>query len=589
MAVPDAGDAVTNPVISDTVTMPGNGNEVAVPDAGDTVTVPSTGDTVTYPGAGATDPVISSTKTDEEDENEDDGEDVDDGEDDITVAYRKLFRFDLDDDSDRETIDSVSRPAPEYPGGDSGPNIILYDPQSETEDLTSIILNLSSIALENSPNPIFLPKDTENHPTMIIDVAEGTVIYDKDRIDNPVNKPLPISVDSIVAIYNNNPFADDPIGNLIKEMENPTIVRTDSNATSELFKVTSNVNSTFNSDIDDETTSNRLLCTDTGKSCFQYNPFSGLKPSCWSGIDNNLLVNGYPLNRCCNRGGNFQSPINIRVPGKIEEMGRTLTYDSLSITGYLENNGVYPTFTVTGTKPVLQGAPTQNLKGYVLDSINFHFGKKGGLKQTEHLVDGRSFDAEAQLVHHHADYSNLQEASLHEDGILIMAVFLSTTEGNTDSAFDKILSQVSKVIPYTASGRENSCSLENNRVALLKLHGMVDTKCLPIRSNRISENCATFASRTACGNVVTDIHLNPGKLLPIIPRYLYYEGSLTVPPCSEAVIWLVAESPTKIDPIYLEYFSLMESRISGETISTHGNIRPLQKSGRRHIRRVVFN
>lgn len=68
-----------------------------------------------------------------------------------------------------------------------------------------------------------------------------------------------------------------------------------------------------------------------------------------------------------------------------------------------------------------------------------------------------------------------------------------------------------------------------------------------------------------------DIKVDPAQLLPATGDYITYIGSLTTPPCSEGVLWLVLKTPTQV---------------SKEQISSFGkiyknNARPIQpRSGR---------
>lgn len=49
--------------------------------------------------------------------------------------------------------------------------------------------------------------------------------------------------------------------------------------------------------------------------------------------------------------------------------------------------------------------------------------------------------------------------------------------------------------------------------------------------------------------------LDPTELLPSDRRYYTYMGSLTTPPCSEGVLWMVMKTPVHISPEQLDIFS----------------------------------
>ncbi|KAK6169410.1 hypothetical protein SNE40_020472 [Patella caerulea] len=339
---------------------------------------------------------------------------------------------------------------------------------------------------------------------------------------------------------------------------------------------------------------NKLLCPDVGRTCFRYKRDSPLRPECWSGLDSSILVEGsrgqkFPLNSCCNLDGKFQSPIKIYFPPRIEKRRGTLNYDNDEVEGYLENNGVYYKYIVTSEKPTLRGTPNEDGLGYVLDSVHFHIGKRGDKRQTEHVIHGRSYSAEAHVVHHREDYPNLEEASAHPDGILVIAVMLKR-KAEKSRAFNTLFSNFAEVRRYTAADFDNVCALENRRLANLELSGIVeeDGECLKANSNRQSDNCGILESGPGCGVHVTGIKLNPRSLLPRVPRYFTYEGGLTSPPCTEATLWLVAEKPKGITRSTLDLLYMMETRIRKTEIGDHGNLRPLQKRHGRTIRRIQY-
>ncbi|MBL8324206.1 MAG: carbonic anhydrase family protein [Rubrivivax sp.] len=67
--------------------------------------------------------------------------------------------------------------------------------------------------------------------------------------------------------------------------------------------------------------------------------------------------------------------------------------------------------------------------------------------------------------------------------------------------------------------------------------------------------------------------IDPGHLLPADPRYFTYMGSLTTPPCSEGVLWVVMRTPVTLAEEQLELFSRIYPM----------NARPLQPVAGRRI------
>ena len=68
--------------------------------------------------------------------------------------------------------------------------------------------------------------------------------------------------------------------------------------------------------------------------------------------------------------------------------------------------------------------------------------------------------------------------------------------------------------------------------------------------------------------------LDPAQLLPADRRYYSYMGSLTTPPCSEGVLWLVLQRPVGVSPRQIEIFSYLYPM----------NARPVQRTAGRLIK-----
>jgi carbonic anhydrase len=73
--------------------------------------------------------------------------------------------------------------------------------------------------------------------------------------------------------------------------------------------------------------------------------------------------------------------------------------------------------------------------------------------------------------------------------------------------------------------------------------------------------------------VPADPAIAPSRLLPAQRSYYHYEGSLTTPPCSETVDWIVLAHPTEVDEADIVRFAKLYPM----------NARPVQKRDRRFI------
>ncbi len=128
---------------------------------------------------------------------------------------------------------------------------------------------------------------------------------------------------------------------------------------------------------------------------------------------------------------------------------------------------------------------------------------------SEHTVDGKTFPMEAHFVHRDKENGNL----------VVLAVFMEP--GMPNVAFR----QLSTVFP----GQE--------------------------------------------GEEVQVSRLSPRGLLPVGLSYWRYEGSLTTPPCTENVTWLVAREPVRVDGGDIMHFAGIYN----------GNARPVMNANRRFV------
>ncbi|XP_046369602.2 carbonic anhydrase 7-like isoform X2 [Haliotis rufescens] len=161
---------------------------------------------------------------------------------------------------------------------------------------------------------------------------------------------------------------------------------------------------------------------------------------------------------------------------------------------------------------------------YVLHSVHFH-------SPSEHLVNGKHYDGELHMVHFKKEYGNLQDAVDKEDGLAVIGVFLQVSDESHDHAFNTFVDGVAH------------------------LKGDEDKK----------------------------VKLDPRQLLLDHEHYVTYKGSLTTPPCSESVRWVLMKMPilTTSDRVGM----LKSVPVSnGDALSVDSNVRPPQQLNGR----VVF-
>ncbi|XP_077842813.1 carbonic anhydrase 5A, mitochondrial isoform X3 [Macaca mulatta] len=173
--------------------------------------------------------------------------------------------------------------------------------------------------------------------------------------------------------------------------------------------------------------------------------------------------------------------------------------------------------------PGISGGPLEN--HYRLKQFHFHWGAVNEAG-SEHTVDGHAYPAELHLVHWNSvKYQNYQEAVVGENGLAVIGVFLKL------GAHHQTLQRLVDILP------------------------------------EIKHKDA----RAAVGP------FNPSSLLPTCRDYWTYAGSLTTPPLTESVTWIIQKEPVEVAPSQLSAFrSLLFSALGEEEKMMVNNYRPLQ-------------
>ncbi|XP_043426117.1 carbonic anhydrase 5B, mitochondrial isoform X2 [Prionailurus bengalensis] len=195
--------------------------------------------------------------------------------------------------------------------------------------------------------------------------------------------------------------------------------------------------------------------------------------------------------------GERQSPINIRWRDSVYDPGLkplTISYDPTTCL-HVWNNGYsfLVEFEDSTDKSVIEGGPLEH--NYRLKQFHFHWGAIDAWG-SEHTVDSKCYPAELHLVHWNAvKFENFEDAALEENGLAVIGVFLKLGKHHKE------------------------------------LQKLVDT--LP--SIKHKDTLVEFGS------------FDPSCLMPACPDYWTYSGSLTTPPLSESVTWIIKKQPVEVD------------------------------------------
>lgn len=150
---------------------------------------------------------------------------------------------------------------------------------------------------------------------------------------------------------------------------------------------------------------------------------------------------------------------------------------------------------------------------YKLVQFHFHWGAKNG-HGSEHKIDGKQADAELHFVHMKSHFKEFKEALQDQNGLAVLGVMLKEDNAKAKGVLMPLLKH------YDGSGR-------------LKHHKKIEWP--------------------------KDAAFNIQSLVPDLKNYMTYHGSLTTPPLTECVHWLVATEPTYITSCELAIFRNLQT------------------------------
>ncbi|XP_063227597.1 carbonic anhydrase 2-like [Bacillus rossius redtenbacheri] len=228
-------------------------------------------------------------------------------------------------------------------------------------------------------------------------------------------------------------------------------------------------------------------------------------------------------------GGSRQSPVDLDARAVLPmEALQPLLWSNYWVPPSnmsLANNGHTVMLSASWEPPLLQPAISGGpLAGdYVFEQLHFHWGPEDSVG-SEHTVNNLSFPMEMHAVHYKRDYGSFQEALRHRDGVAVVA-FL-----------------------FVAGERDNPAL------------------------GRLVTPMQALKRRAGSGSVVE----RPFPLALLKPRrdaeYVTYSGSLTTPPCSEVVTWIIGTAPLRVSRGQLSVFRDLSSSGSMDEF----NYRPVQ-------------
>ncbi|KAI4491340.1 hypothetical protein M0802_010273 [Mischocyttarus mexicanus] len=206
--------------------------------------------------------------------------------------------------------------------------------------------------------------------------------------------------------------------------------------------------------------------------------------------------------------GKLQSPIALSssksIPMALPALEMIGFHDLLPLPVTIENNGHSVTLNINHNEsrnqseiPYVFGATLKKGQIYEMESLHFHWGAKNN-RGSEHTFNNVRFPMEMHIIHKNAAYSNLSHALNDQNGgVSVLAIFFQLQEQDNE-----------------------------NLKPILNI--LSDVKWV---NKKISMNSTITLSSLLPTNTDT---------------YYTYKGSLTTPPCSEAITWIIFSTPVKI-------------------------------------------
>ncbi|XP_037288941.2 putative carbonic anhydrase 5 isoform X1 [Rhipicephalus microplus] len=232
--------------------------------------------------------------------------------------------------------------------------------------------------------------------------------------------------------------------------------------------------------------------------------------------------------------GFSQSPIEI--PAGLEDEEGDFVLDNYDrhfkkFDVNVEGSAVMVVIKEPGPVPTVEGESVLGEGKFVLQQFHFHIGSNDN-QGAEHKIDaaGRNFPMEVHFVHAREGKGSVAEALAEPGNVLVMAVLFQVEEKPADNKADAVLTAIIDKI-----------GVSTDAVKALNLEDFV-------------------------GPITT---------------YYHYNGSLTTPPCTEGVKWIVLDSHPSVKSKTLQLLRDKSSRVRKD------NFRPYRSPQKRRVKKYT--
>ncbi|XP_076790339.1 carbonic anhydrase-related protein 11 isoform X3 [Arvicanthis niloticus] len=236
--------------------------------------------------------------------------------------------------------------------------------------------------------------------------------------------------------------------------------------------------------------------------------------------------------------GKRQSPVDVELKRVLYDPflpPLRLSTGGEKLRGTLYNTGRHVSF-LPASRPVVNVSGGPLLYSHRLSELRLLFGARDGAG-SEHQINHQGFSAEVQLIHFNQElYGNLSAASRGPNGLAILSFFVNV------------------------AGSSN-----------------------PFLSRLLNRDTITRISYKNDAYFLQDLSLE--LLFPESFGFITYQGSLSTPPCSETVTWILIDRALNITSLQMHSLRLLSQNPPSQIFqSLSGNGRPLQPLAHRALR-----
>lgn len=223
-------------------------------------------------------------------------------------------------------------------------------------------------------------------------------------------------------------------------------------------------------------------------------------------------------------GKDSQSPVDIKTNEVLidpnQRMLKLRGYGQ-ALAGEFVNNGHAVTLVLPTNQTYQLSGGGMGDNTYHALQLHFHWAAPTSTDGSEHTVDGKHYPVEMHIVHIKEPYTSLDQVKDMSDGLAVLGVFIDVGDKENPS-FEKLLETA-----QTCKYKDSKTTLESGPRLI--------------------------------------------SLLPDSASFYRYSGSLTTPPCYEAVTWTVFQEPVMISQSQLEMLQSLKSVSAPDAVKDIGH------------------